>query len=276
MIPPDSAETAAEFAGNIGRFTGFADLYDQHRAGPPGVLAPLLAQFTGRARPDLVVDLGSGTGLSTRYWADKAARVIGIEPTPDMRRQAEAATTAGNISYREGFSHQTGLPAHCAEVVVCLQALHWMEPAATFAEAARILKPGGVFAACDYDWPPATGSWEAEAAYEACIRTARRLETELGLAAGLKQWDKAGHLARMQASGCFRYTRESVVHHEDAGDAERFVGLLLSQGYVAALRRAGRSEDELGITNLREVARRTLGGKPRPWIWSARVLLGVV
>ncbi len=264
------------FSGNIGRFTGFADLYNRYRAEPPAVLAELVAQFTGVARPALVVDLGSGTGLSTRYWADKAVRVIGIEPTPDMRKRAEVATAATNVSYREGLSHQTRLAAQCAQVVVCMQALHWMEPAATFAEAARILVPGGVFVACDYDWPPASGSWEADAAYEACIRNSRRLEKEHKLDQGLQQWDKAGHLARMQQSEYFRFVKEALVHHRDDGNAERLVGLHLSQGYVAALQRAGLSEDQLGITELRAVAQRTIGAKPRPFLWSARVRLGVV
>lgn len=263
------------FSGNVSRFTGFADLYNRHRPGPPAVLAGLIAQFTGVPRPELVVDLGSGTGLSTRYWADKAAKVIGIEPTPDMRRRAEAATTAANIFYRDGLSHQTHLAPQCAQAVVCLQALHWMEPTATFVEAARILVRGGVFAACDYDWPPATGSWETDAAYESCVRIARRLERELKLDAGLRQWDKAGHFTRMQESECFRYVKDAVVHHDDLGAAERIVGLLLSQGYVAALQKAGRSEEELGITNLRAVAARTLGERPRPFLWSTRVRIGV-
>src|SRR5689334_12572659 len=103
------------FARNIDRFTGFADLYDRHRATPPAALASLITQLSGIDRPRLVVDLGSGTGLSTRYWADKAERVVGIEPTPDMRRQAKAATKASNIAYREGFSHHTGLADACAQ-----------------------------------------------------------------------------------------------------------------------------------------------------------------
>ena len=264
-----------EFAANIGRFTGFADLYDRHRPNPPAVLAELVMQFTGRVRPQLVVDLGSGTGRSSRYWAQRAETVIGIEPTPDMRRQAVASNTDPNVSYREGFSHATGLPGHEAQVVSCMQSLHWMEPEGTFAEAVRILKPGGVFVTCDYDWPPATGSWAADAAFEACIRTGRRLEKERGLDANLRFWDKSGHLARLQACGRFRHVREKVVHHWDSGTAERLVGLLLSQGYVAALQKAGCGEEELGITHLREVAARTLGPEPRPFLWGARIRIGV-
>jgi SAM-dependent methyltransferase len=268
--------TAPDFSGNIARFTGFADLYDRHRAGPPAVLAALLAQFSGVARPALVVDLGSGTGLSTRYWADKAGHVTGIEPTPDMIRQAVTATRAKNVSYREGFSHSTGLPARCAQVVVCMQALHWMEPATTFAEAERILERGGVFAACDYDWPPTTASWEADAAFTSSFRTARRFGKELQVESGLQQWDKAGHLGRMEASGCFRYIKEVLVHHIDEGNSDRLTGLLFSQGFVQSVLKKGVPESDLGIDTLRRIARHHLGETPGPFIWSARVRVGVV
>ncbi len=41
-----------------------------------------------------------------------------------------------------------------AGIVTCAQSFHWMEPESTFIEVARILRPGGVFAAYDYDRPP--------------------------------------------------------------------------------------------------------------------------
>lgn len=265
-----------EYSGNISRFTGFADLYDRYRAEPPTTLAVTLAQFSGVLRPTLVVDLGSGTGLSTRYWAERAERVIGIEPTSDMRLRAEAATTAGNVTYQSGFAHATGLPSRCAGVVCCMQALHWMEPAATFAEAGRLLHPGGVFAACDYDWPPVTPSPEANAAFEACSRTGRRLEHEQGLESQLQFWDKSGHLARMQASGVFQRVSEVVIRHHDTGNAARLVGLLLSQGYIQTLLKHGCGEDDLGIDTLRETAERTLGETQQPFHWTARVRIGIV
>ena len=98
-----------DFSANIDRFSGFADQYDKYRPMPPTVLAKVLCQLAQTPRPQLVVDLGSGTGLSTRYWADKAEQVIGVEPTLDMRKQAEGQTEAANVTYRAGFSHQTGL-----------------------------------------------------------------------------------------------------------------------------------------------------------------------
>src|SRR5512140_2979183 len=99
---------STDFNGNTDRFSGFANLYDRYRPAPPAILGEILIQLAGGTRPQCVVDLGSGTGLSTRYWADKAEYVIGVEPTADMRREAEAQTRGRNVSYREGFSHETG------------------------------------------------------------------------------------------------------------------------------------------------------------------------
>jgi SAM-dependent methyltransferase len=48
-----------------------------------------------------------------------------------------------------------------------------MEPEPTLAEAARILRPGGIFAAYDYDWPPIV-HWQVEAAFEELQRRVAR------------------------------------------------------------------------------------------------------
>lgn len=263
------------FAATIERFSGFAGDYDRHRPSPPTALAGLLTQFTGVNTPARVIDLGSGTGLSSRYWAERAVEVIGVEPSLDMRNEAIRQTRAANVHYREGFSHATGLPDRCAAIVVALQALHWMEPQGTFAEAARLLIPGGVFAAVDYDWPPASGSWSADRAWGECNERASRLEAALP-GARPPRWNKAGHPQRMRESGRFRYVSDCVLHHVDSGDWRRYVGLLRSQGGVMDLLKSGTAESELAIPELEEVARREIGEEQRPFYWSARVRIGVV
>lgn len=275
-MPSTPPPAPADFSGNVARFTGFADLYDRFRPGPPEAWAKVVLSYLPPGGLRRVVDLGSGTGLASRYWASRVAEVIGLEPSADMRSRALAATTAGNVSYRAGWSHATGLPDGSAGVISCAQALHWMEPAGTFREAARVLEAGGVFTSTDYDWPPVVGSWAAEQAYEACAARVQALEQARGSRAGLQFWEKSGHLARLRASGCFRSTREIVLHHEDRGNADRLVGVLLSQGGVQQLLQDGCTEAELGIDRLRAVAARELGAAPRPWLWSARVRLGVV
>jgi ubiquinone/menaquinone biosynthesis C-methylase UbiE len=265
-----------DFSGNVERFSGFADLYDKYRPAPPTILASILTQLAQTSFPKLVVDLGSGTGLSTRYWADKAERVIGVEPTLDMRRQAEVQTEANNVSYQEGYSHQTNLPDRCAQIVTCSQALHWMEPQSTFEEARRVLLPGGVFAAYDYDWPPTTSDWRAEQAYRECIERIAEADKNFENKTPPARWEKHEHLSRMWNSGCFRYTKEIVVHHIEQGNAERLIGLLMSQGSVMTLIKNGIREEQLGIDVFKQKAIQALGDELQTWYWSSRIRYGVV
>lgn len=272
MALPESA-----FATTQERFTGFADVYDAYRPQPPAQLPDLLGQLAQTARPRLVVDLGCGTGLSTRFWAGKAERVVGVDPTEAMLNQArQRAADTPSITYQTGYSHATGLPTGEADIVTCSQSLHWMDPQPTFAEAARILRPGGVFAAYDNDWPPTTWNWEADSAYAEMVGRVNALERERQLSGDLKQWMKTEHLSRMRASGQFRFTTEVLVNQRDLGNAERLIGLALSMGNVQTLLKHGVPEADFGFDKLRVVADRTLGRELKPWFWSYRVRVGVV
>ncbi|MDX6489501.1 MAG: hypothetical protein QOK13_2116, partial [Gaiellaceae bacterium] len=121
---------------------GFASHYDRYRPKPPAALFETLLQLARTERPALVVDLGAGTGLSTRPWASRAERVVGVEPNGSMRDAAEGLTPERNVEFVLGFSHETGLADACADIVTASQSLHWMEPAPTFREVGRILQPG--------------------------------------------------------------------------------------------------------------------------------------
>jgi SAM-dependent methyltransferase len=259
----------------VERFSGYAPIYDEYRPQPPGVVVEILTQLAQAPRPALVVDVGCGTGLSTRIWAGRAKRVIGIDPSADMLGQAVARTSAEGFEYRLGFSHQTGLGEGCADIVTCSQSLHWMEPASTLNEVARILRPGGVFAAIDCDWPPTTPNWEADEAYRQFTRRIGALEKQRKTSPGLARWSKNEHLARIQACGHFRFTREVLVHGTELGSAERLVGLAMSLGSVESLLKAGLNEADLGLDEFRAAARRMLGEDLRTWYFSYRVRVGI-
>ncbi|HUS59210.1 MAG TPA: class I SAM-dependent methyltransferase [Planctomycetota bacterium] len=261
---------------NAERFTGFAGCYDSFRQHPPAVLPELLLQLAGVARAKLVADLGCGTGISTRVWAPHAEQVVGIDPSDDMLGYAAAIESSPNISYRKGLSHATGLPDACADVITCSQSLHWMDPAGTFAEAARVLRPGGVFAGYDCNWPPAIGCWQIDPAYRRLMDYAGKLAVRHGLTRGLKQWRKEEHIARMRNSGRFRYVTEVLLHSVESGNAERIVGLVLSQGIVAGLLKLGLTQAEIGVDDFRAFAQREMGSDTRPWFFSYRVRVGIV
>ncbi len=116
---------------------------------------------------------------------------------------------------------------------------------------------------------------EAEVVFDALMERGGAIGHERGLFEGVREWCKEEHVARIKASGHFRYAREIAVHHVEMGNAERLVGLILSQGGIATLLKHGLSEAEIGVAELHAEAERTLGDEPAPWYWTYRVRLGV-
>jgi SAM-dependent methyltransferase len=185
--------------------------------------------------------------------------------------------TAPNVAFRQAPGHATGLSPGGADVVTAVQAFHYMDPEATLAEVARLLRPGGVFAAADY-FGPLTSDWELEAADERVYRTAPRLRQELGSPyAWPRRWPKEGHLDALRRSGHFRFVKEVLLHSEEAGGAERYVrhALNYSVDDLAALRARGVTDEQLGLADLRRLAARILGADGR-WVLSWRVRLGIL
>jgi len=256
-------------------WTGKASSYDQARPAPPSVLLDLLTQVISLPRPNLVVDLGSGTGLSTVVWAERAERVIGIEPNADMRREATRKLAdyphAAHITYQAGLAHQTDLPDACADFVTCAQSFHWMEPTTTLAEIARILRPGGLFAAYDYDAPP-TIRWEVDSLAQEITGRLVALVRERGLAPTLTMWPKNAHLAHMRESGHFRFTREVSLHAIEYGDAARYLAMMQSNAFSGQFQF---TDEEIGLDRFRETLFHYIGSESVPWYVSYQVRIGV-
>lgn len=250
----------------------FAAGYDRHRPRPPKALLDVLTATAQTERPRLVVDLGTGTGLSARAWATRAEHVIGVEANPAMVAEARAQTRQSNVSYVEAYADRTGLPAGEADLVTCSQSFHWMQPEPTLEEAVRLLREGGVFAAYDYDWPPVV-HWEVEAAFQEMLRQLAKHRREHGMVVVGPR--KAQHLERLEASGRFRFVREVVLHGIEEGDAERLIGAAYALGPLTVLLSHGLSEDDLGLAALKDTARRVLGDRTWTWRIGYRVRLGV-
>lgn len=258
---------------SVSRFLGFADTYDRARPRPPADLVDLLTQWSGVAEPD-VVDLGAGTGLSTVVWSGRAQHALAVEPGADMRavakqRLAEPSGTVFKVI--NATAEATGLPDECVDIVTASQAMHWFDPATVLPEVVRLLRPGGVFAAYDVDWPPAIDA-RIDAGYAEIARRISELPHQQD--DETPRWDKGGHLSRMIDSGLFSYAREICLHSTETGDADRLLELMRSQSGIAAMLAKGHGEDEIGLTEMREIATARVV-EPATWWWTYRIRVAV-
>lgn len=238
---------------NAERFTGkdYVDLYDKYRPSPPQEIIHQSLNYLHQAQANRVVDLGCGTGLSTKVWADVATEVIGIEPSTEMIAIAESkANPRNNIQYKTGYSNALPLEDSSIDIVACSQSFHWMEPNSTLKEVHRVLKKGGVLVIYDVIWPPSVNV-EFEKAYNKLFATVhqvtRRLEQKIS-----HFWTKEAHFKNVQDSTYFDFSKETYFHKTEQLTKEQFIGIAQSQGGLEALLKRGFSEKEVGITKFKE------------------------
>jgi SAM-dependent methyltransferase len=129
-----------------GRFTGLAENYAKYRPSYPAAAIDFILTHCELGPRSRLADIGCGTGISSRLFAERGLEVIGIDPNDEMRRQAER--TAANLrgpspAYRKGRAEETGLADASADAVLAAQAFHWFAPEPTFHEFHRTLKVGG-------------------------------------------------------------------------------------------------------------------------------------
>jgi len=129
------------------RFSGLAEIYAKHRPTYPPAAVDFVIEHCGLKERSTIADVGCGTGISSRLFADRGLHVIGIEPNDDMREKAIAAQKnsphASPVDYRSANAEQTGLPSDSLDAVIAAQAFHWFRPSPTLLEFVRILCPGG-------------------------------------------------------------------------------------------------------------------------------------
>jgi SAM-dependent methyltransferase len=103
---------------------------------PAAAIDAVLAGLGDPARL-AIADVGAGTGISARLFAERGAHVVAIEPNAGMRAQAAAHP---RVEWREGTAEATGLEAGSVDVIVACQAFHWFALPAAVVEFRRVAR----------------------------------------------------------------------------------------------------------------------------------------
>jgi arsenite methyltransferase len=157
------ATPSAEFHFHTGRALTKRLGYDQE---PIDSLPEIAVEsFAGVANPfeqrsiqpgEKIVDLGSGAGLDSFLAAMTAGpdgRVIGVDMTEDMLRKSTAVAEQiglDNVEFVEGYLEELPVEDGWADVVIANGVINLCpDKERAFAEAFRVLRPGGVLQFAD-------------------------------------------------------------------------------------------------------------------------------
>lgn len=147
FLSPLDAEAVMSKLDSTERFSNRVDDYVRYRPDYPSELIDWLRREHGVKADWRVADIGSGTGISTRYFLDAGHPVIAVEPNAAMRTACEQ-WLGDKPKFRsvDGKAEATTLDDASVDLISAAQAFHWFDPAAVKAEWARVLQPNGLAA----------------------------------------------------------------------------------------------------------------------------------
>lgn len=132
------------FSGSI------AQLYEQYLV--PLIFDPYAKDLTSRLallQPSAVLEIAAGTGVVTRHMADQLPDHVSIVATDlnqPMLDHAMSIGTSRSVTWRQADAMHLPFDDGTFDAVVCqFGAMFFPDKAAAFAEARRVLRPGGTF-----------------------------------------------------------------------------------------------------------------------------------
>jgi len=126
-------------------FSGHAGSYATGRPVYPPALVDALAERCERT--ELALDCGCGNGQLSTLLAARFGRVVATDASA---AQVAQALPHARVEYRVARGEDSGLPDHCADLVVAAQAVHWFDQPAFFREVRRVARPGALCALVTY------------------------------------------------------------------------------------------------------------------------------
>jgi SAM-dependent methyltransferase len=130
--------------------------YARHRPGPPDSFYEKLAAFGVGLTGQRILDLGTGTGVLARRFAQQDARVIGIDISAEQIDEARALAREENLNvdFRVAPAEQLPLGDATVDVVTANQSWLYFDKARTLSECRRVLAESGLLVLSYFSWLP--------------------------------------------------------------------------------------------------------------------------
>jgi demethylmenaquinone methyltransferase/2-methoxy-6-polyprenyl-1,4-benzoquinol methylase len=169
-----------------------------------------VADHAAAAHPRRVLDVATGPGgVALAVAARTGADVVGVDLNEPMLRAGVRASPHGRFRVAAGRADQLPFADAAFDAVTFSYLLRYVDdPAATIAEMARCLRPGGTLASLEFCVPPQPG-WRA--AWWCYTRLALPV---LGGMAGGPAWYRVGRFLGPSISA--HYRRYPLAWHEEA------------------------------------------------------------
>lgn len=187
--------------------------------------------FEDRSLPKLSLDIGCGTGLSSRALLDISQSVVALDCSPEMLALLPRDARIHRVLAE---SEQMPLRSEAVDLITASCVIHWLNLDAFMSEARRVLRPGGPLVVYDNyfmaDQPEMPGfkQWFEEQ-YLKRFPSPKRNRVSMDSAA---VWGAHG----------FALTKYEWYDHDQTYSAVRFIDYLLTQSNVISAVENGRDD----------------------------------
>lgn len=191
--------------------------YDRTRPSYPGAMVDAL--LADRPAPR-VLDVGCGTGISARLFAERGCPVLGVEADA---RMAAFARRQG-LEVEEAPFEDWDDRGRRFDLATCAQAWHWIEPTAGANRLATVLAPAGRVAIF---WNKATFDEATRRAMEAAYRRVAPGLDRYSILLGAPVEDRVARAARaLRSDGHFGAPEVTTYGEEVRASKEEWLDLL--------------------------------------------------
>ncbi|HEY2707886.1 MAG TPA: class I SAM-dependent methyltransferase [Caulobacteraceae bacterium] len=121
--------------------------YDRSRPEYPGWVWDTLALSCGLGPGVATFEIGAGTGTATRRLLAAGARVTAVEPDTRLAAFLRAESGGPALEVMGATFEDVTLPEGAFDLGLSATAFHWLDEDAALAKIARLLRPGGWWAA---------------------------------------------------------------------------------------------------------------------------------